>query len=120
MGHINIIIKSRELGRLLIGLLTDEAVESYKRKPICSFLQRKTVAENIKGVWKVVPQHTLDYTENLRKYKPNIVTNGDDMSRNLPETVEQLKRILDEWNGKYIEIPYTDGVSSTMIIKRMK
>lgn len=32
-GHINIIEKSRELGKLIVGVMTDEAIVSYKRVP---------------------------------------------------------------------------------------
>src|SRR5690606_28067584 len=69
-GHLNVIKKAAELGEVMVGLLTDAAVASYKRLPYMSYEQRKQVIENIKGVSKVVPQETLDYVPNLRKYKP--------------------------------------------------
>ena len=34
--------------------------------------------ESIKGVARVVPQHTLSYADNLRKFKPDYVVHGDD------------------------------------------
>jgi len=77
-GHQNILNESRKLGKVIVGLLTDEAVAEYKRVPILNYEQRKSLIEDKEGIWKIVPQRTLDYTENLRKYKPNIVTNGDD------------------------------------------
>jgi len=68
--HINVIKKASELGdEVIIGLLTDEAIATYKKIPFLSFEQRKTIVENIKGVSKVVPQKTLDYTENLKMIK---------------------------------------------------
>ena len=65
-GHLNIIKTARALGTVTLGLLTDEAIASYKRLPYMSYEQRKIVAENIKGVDRVVPQKTLDYRPNLR------------------------------------------------------
>jgi phosphoenolpyruvate phosphomutase len=83
--------------------------------------KRKEVVENIKGVWKLVPQHTLDYTENLRMYKPDIVTNGDDWKEGpQKETRQNVIDVLKEWNGKLIEFPYTKAISSTKIINSMK
>ena len=60
-GHLNILKTARKLGDVTIGLLTDEAIASYKRLPYLSYEERKAVVENIKGVHKVIPQSTLDY-----------------------------------------------------------
>ena len=60
-GHINIISEGCKLGDVIIGLLTDEAIASYKRLPLIPFNERKLIVENMKGVSKVVPQKTLDY-----------------------------------------------------------
>jgi len=120
-GHINIIEKSRQYVKLIVGLMTDESIASYKRVPLNTYEQRKMVVENIKGIWKVVPQHTLDYTENLRKYKPDIVTNGDDWrTGSQKETRQMVIDVLKEWGGELIEIPYTKGISSTKIIEEIK
>ena len=65
-GHLNIIAEGRLLGNVIIGLLTDEAIASYKRLPLIAFDERKLIVENLKGVEKVVPQTTLDYVPNLK------------------------------------------------------
>jgi len=117
-GHINIIKESRKLGKLIVGVMTDKAVTSYKRIPMCSYEQRADLVSNIKGVWYVIPQHTLDYTDNLRKLKPDIVTNGDDWKTGVQrETRKQVIKVLKEWGGELVEIPYTEGISSTKIIE---
>ena len=77
-GHMNILKVARDLGEVTVGLLTDEAIASYKRLPSMSYEQRKTVVEEIRGVGKVIPQTTLDYVPNLRKLKPDYVVHGDD------------------------------------------
>ena len=119
-GHINIIEEARKLGEVTIGLLTDEAAESYKRKPIFTFEQRKKIIENIKGVTFVIPQNSLDYIPNLKKIKPNYVVHGDDWKSGVQKD-ERRKIInyLKEINGTLVEIPYTPGISSTSIIKRL-
>ncbi|HPM47460.1 MAG TPA: adenylyltransferase/cytidyltransferase family protein, partial [bacterium] len=88
-GHLNIIEEARKYGDVLIGLLTDRAIASYKRLPYMTFDQRKKVIENIKGVAEVVPQETLDYVPNLEKYKPDFVVHGDDWKTGVQKEVRQ-------------------------------
>ena len=120
-GHLNVIKKGRELGRVIIGLLTDEAIASYKRVPYLPFQQRKLIMENIAGVSEVVAQQTLDYTDNLRLLKPNYVVHGDDWKTGVQQaTREKVIVTLKEWGGELIEVAYTGGVSSTAIQKALK
>ena len=77
-GHINILKTANLYGKVLVGLMTDDVMVSYKRKPYLSYEDRKAVLENIKYVHKVISQHSLDHTENLKKIKPDYVVHGDD------------------------------------------
>ncbi|MDR1952205.1 MAG: isocitrate lyase/phosphoenolpyruvate mutase family protein [Elusimicrobiota bacterium] len=121
-GHLNIIERARKLGgQLIVGLLTDKAVASYKRLPYMSFEQRKVIIENVKGVDEVVPQDTLDYTENLEKIKPNFVVHGDDWKSGVQSAVRQkVIEVISKWGGELIEVPYTEGISSTKLNKALK
>ena len=121
-GHLNIIQHARELGdEIIVGLLTDKAIASYKRLPFMSWEQRKVVVENIKGVSKVVPQETLDYVPNLRALKPDFVVHGDDWRSGVQkETRQRIIDVLKEWNGRLVEVPYTEGISSTQLNKVLK
>ena len=87
--HINIIKEAAALGDVTVGLLTDEAIATYKRLPYLSYDQRKIVTENISGVKAVVPQESLDYVPNLRKYKPDIVVHGDDWKTGVQSKTRQ-------------------------------
>jgi phosphoenolpyruvate phosphomutase len=118
-GHINIINRAKELGDVIVGLLTDEAVASYKRMPFLNYEQRKMIIENIKGVENVIPQETLDYTFNLKKIKPDYVVHGDDWRTGVQREVRSKAiKVLKEWGGKIIEPKYTQGVSSTELVTR--
>lgn len=113
-GHINIIEKGAEYGEVIIGLLTDKAIASYKRVPLLDYEERKKIFENLKNVSQVVKQETLDYTENLRKIKPDYVLHGDDWQKGIQTHVRQnVIDVLKEWGGELIEIPYTEGINST-------
>jgi len=117
VGHINLIDKARDYGDVIVGLLTDQAIASYKRVPITSYEQRKKVISNINGVTRVVPQYTLDYTDNLIKYKPDYVVHGDDWKKGIQSEIRQnVIDIISEWGGELIEPSYTEGISSTKLI----
>lgn len=120
-GHLNVIDKAAELGEVTVGLLTDRAIASYKRLPYMSFEQRRQVVEKLKGVDRVVPQETLDYVPNLRKYKPDYVVHGDDWREGVQRNVRQsVIEALAEWGGRLVEVPYTEGISSTQLNKALK
>jgi phosphoenolpyruvate phosphomutase len=115
-GHLSIIGVARELGDITIGLLTDEAIASYKRLPFMSYEQRKIVVENIRGVTNVIPQTTLDYTQNLLDIRPDYVVHGDDWKDGIQSSVrDRVVEVLKQWGGELIEPKYTEGISSTQL-----
>lgn len=116
-GHINIIKEASKYGKVIIGLLTDEAIASYKRIPLLKFEQRKQIVESITGVYKIIPQRTLDYVDNLNKVRPDFVVHGDDWKTGVQsEARERVLNALKKWNGELIEPKYTAGISSTALI----
>ena len=107
-GHIAIIKKAQKLGRVIIGVLSDEAVASYKRMPLVPASERKVMFENIAGVYKVVDQNTLSYKENLEKYKPSIVVHGDDWVSGFQRPIrDEVTAVLASYGGKLVEYPYS-------------
>jgi len=120
-GHLNIIKEAQKYGKVVVGLLTDKAISSYKRLPALSYEQRKIVIENIKGVDKVISQDTLDYIPNLEKLKPAYVVHGDDWKTGIQKQVRQkVIDKLNEWGGEVVDVPYTKGVSSTKLHDNLK
>lgn len=120
-GHLNIIKHACELGDVVIGLLTDKAIASYKRLPFLNYEQRKIVMENLKGVTKVVPQNTLDYVPNLKKFKPDYVVHGDDWKEGVQKATRQrVIDVLKNWGGELVEFKYTKGISSTLLHEKIK
>ncbi len=109
-NHLRMINYARSLANILIvGVSTDELVMSYKEKPIIPFTERLQIIEALKTPDIVIPQHTLDHTEIVKKLNIDAFVVGDD------------------WFGKYdylkelgVEVfyfPYGNGVSSTKIKK---
>ena len=115
-GHINILKTASQYGNVIVGLLTDEAIASYKKIPYLDFKKRKVVVENIKYVNKVIPQYTHDYVKNLNLIKPNYVVHGDDWKNGVQKkTRDRVIKTLKKWSGKLIEPKYTKNISSTEI-----
>lgn len=120
-GHINLIKNAATLGQVTVGLLTDKAIASYKRLPFMAYEQRKTVVESLRDVESVIPQHTLDYSDNLKALKPDFVVHGDDWKTGVQShTREKVIVTLAEWGGELIEFPYTEGISSTQLNNELK
>ena len=115
-GHLNILNTARELGEVTVGLLTDQAIASYKRLPFLSYEQRKVIVENIKGVKQVIPQETLDYVPNLQMLRPDYVVHGDDWRTGVQKEVRaRVIELLGQWGGRLVEPEYTAGISSTQL-----
>jgi len=109
-GHINIINKAAQLGEVTVGLLSDEAVASYKRFPLLTYEERKNVISNIKGVSRVVEQDELSYKKNLRQYKPDIVVHGDDWKTGFQKPIRgEVLDVLNEYGGRLVEYPYSES-----------
>lgn len=107
-GHIEIIEKASKLGELTIGVLTDEAVMSYKRFPLLPFSERKAIFQNIKGVKKVIEQNTLSYKNNLEKLRPDYVVHGDDWQIGIQKPIrDEVCSILASYGGRLVEYEYS-------------
>ena len=119
-GHINVLKLAKKYGAVIVGLLTDKAIASYKNIPYLNYEKRKVVVENIKYVDKVISQKTLDYVENLKLVKPDYVVHGDDWKKGVQkDTRKRVIKTLQKWSGKLIEPKYTENISSTSIKKEM-
>ena len=119
-GHINILKIASSYGEVTVGLLTDEAIASYKKFPHLNYEQREIVLRNIKFVKNVIPQTTLDYIPNLKKIKPNFVVHGDDWKKGVQKNIrKKVIKELAKWSGKLIEPKYTLGISSSEIKKNI-
>lgn len=128
LGHANIIktanklIAEKKADRLIVGLLTCEAIESYKRKTIVPWEQRKELLLAFKGVDTIVPQTTLDYEPNLREYKPKFCVHGSDWNDPTSAQYATRQKVIDtlsEWGGELVEPEYTPGISTTTIINEI-
>lgn len=107
-NHLRMINYARALADILIvGVSTDELVRSYKSSPVIPFDERMQIIEALKTPDIVIPQHSLNHTELVKKLNIDAFVVGDD------------------WYGKYdylrelgvqvFYFPYGTGVSTTNI-----
>lgn len=118
IGHLNILEKSALLGdELIVGVSTDELIQHYKgMPPIIPFEQRIRIVSSIKCVTKVVKQVKLTEIAQLERENIDIVTIGDDWKDKYLEGLEWIKQ---HPGKRVVYFPYTPGVSTTGIKKRI-
>lgn len=120
-GHIKIIEAAGELGGVTAGILSDEAVASYKRYPLLSYQERAELISHISGVQNVIEQEELSYRKNLTKLRPDYVVHGDDWKNGFQSSVRQeVISILSEWGGKLVELPYSKNEAYELIENDMR
>ena len=120
-GHIALINKAAQYGKVIIGLLTDEVVSTYKRLPLLPFEERKMMFENLASVSEVVAQSTLSYRDNLLKYKPDYVVHGDDWKTGFQKPIrDEVVDILASYGGQLVEFPYSVSDKYAQIEQRAK
>nr|MBP3598623.1 phosphoenolpyruvate mutase [Eubacterium sp.] len=107
-GHISLIKKAKKLGKLIIGVMSDDVVASYKRFPMMQYAERKAMFESLAGVHMVVEQDTLSYKKNIEKYQPTYVVHGDDWKQGVQKNVrDEVVSLLASYGGILVEYPYT-------------
>ena len=119
-GHLEMMKNAKTIagedGKLIVGILTDEAVMEKKKKPILSFDERVELAGAIKYVDLVVAQETYSPLPNVKKIRPDILMESSSHS---DEAIEDARKVMEELNGRLIVIPYYPSHSSTDIKKKI-
>ena len=111
-GHKKILKYASKYGDIIIGLLTDKAVTSYKTLPHLSYFKRERIFKSLPYVKSVIKQDTLDYTKNLRLIRPSYVIHGDDWKQGIQKTIRQkVIKTLKKFGGKLIETKYVRNIS---------
>ena len=118
-GHINILLKAKKFGSVIVGLMTDSGIKSYKKKkPIITYSNRKKILQQLKCVDFVLPINGLQYTRFAKRYKFKYFVHGDDWKNNIQAHQRfELLKLMKKWKGKVLEFKYTKNISSSKIKK---
>lgn len=122
-GHVKLFsdVKAK-FGTVIVSLNTDEFAARYKRKPILSLDERGVLVSSCAYVDEVIVNEGCeDSTVAILKSKPDVIIHGDDWTG--PELMKQMgitQAFLDEYQISMFYFPYTQGISTSEIMKRIK
>lgn len=107
-GHMNIIHEAKKYGRVVVGVLSDEASIRFNRFPGVSFTERINMVKSIPGVDEVIIQNKVMYDEIIEKLHPDYVIHGDNWLEPPMRAIrDNVSTLLKEYGGKIIDVPYT-------------
>jgi len=119
-GHLRLLQNANSLGDFHIcGVLTNEAIQSYKDKPITDFKEREAIISSLQCVDMVVKQESKDPTKNLKsihnqfKHAKVVLVHGSNW-KNVPGS-DYIKKI----NGEIIKPPFYEKLSTENVIKKI-
>ena len=120
-GHLLMMKNAKSIagkdGKLIVGILTDEAVMEKKPRPTLTFEERIELASAIKYVDVAVAQETYSPLPNVKKIRPDILMESTSHSE---EAIEEAREVMESINGKVIVIPYFPSQSTTNIKNSIK
>ena len=117
-GHLNILLKAKELGDILIvGVSTNKLIKKYKKiNPIIKYKERVLIIKNLKCVDKVIQQKSFFNEKQLKKYNIDIIVLGSDWKNT---SFPELEKLLTNLKIKMVYIPYTKHLSSSKIKEKI-
>jgi len=117
-GHVNFLKQAKSHGDfLLVGIHADETVESYKRTPILTMEERIASVSGCRYVDEVIPNAPLEITrEWIEKNQIELIIHGDDVAPEVRDTWYKVPIKM----GIYQSVSYTEGISTTELIARIK
>ena len=120
-GHLLMMKNAKSIagkdGKLIVGILTDEAVMEKKPRPTLTFEERIELASAIKYVDVAVAQETYSPLPNVKKIRPDILMESTSHSE---EAIEEAREVMESINGKVIVLPYLPSQSTTRIKNSIK
>jgi len=125
-GHVKFLRRCKEIsgiaGKVTVALNTDEFIYNYKKvKPILSYEERFEVLSACKLVDVVVSNiGDADSKPAIEECNPDVIAIGSDWARrDYYKQMQFDQDWLDERNISLIYIPYTKGISSSLIKQKI-
>lgn len=118
-GHLNIISRAKErCDFLIVGVSTDELVETYKHKtPIVPFRERLAIVEALSFVDLVVPQQTMDKFAAWQQIPFDVMFHGDEWKGT--DLYNEYERRFAEVGVRIEYLPHTEGISSSILREKV-
>ena len=120
-GHLLMMRNAKAIagedGKLIVGILTDEAVMEKKPRPILCFAERVALAEAIGCVDVVVAQEQYSPLPNVMRIKPDVLMESTSHTN---DAIEQARECMASIDGQVVVLPYYPSQSSTEIKNTIK
>jgi cytidyltransferase-like protein len=117
IGHLNMLEKASQLGDyLIIGIPTSWTIKEHikGKTPIFSAEERLRIVQSLKMVnFAFIYTDTDSLNESIRLLQPDVICRGDDNKNFFGKTVAE------EVGCEIVYFPYTKGISSTEIRRRL-
>ncbi len=117
-GHVQFFEKAKAYGDyLIVGIHEDEVVTDYKRRPYLTMEERRISIEACRCVDEVILDAPLGISKEwIKKHNIHIVVHGDDYVDN--PNISQYAVPIEM--GIFRTVPYTKGISTSDIIRRIE
>ena len=120
-GHLNLIAEAKKYGDVVIGVLCDSEMVKYNRFPLKSTEERVKLVKSIPGVKDVIIQDNIFYDNVVKEIHPDYIIHGDNWVEESMKVIRKnILKVLDEYGGELIEVPYTFNDKIQKIDKQMK
>ena len=107
-GHLNIIEKAHQRGKVIVGCLSDEALIRYNRFPTVSQDERLRLYRSIDGVEEVVLQNDMLYDDVIARLRPDYIVHGDNWLQGPERAIrDHVEALVAAYGGELIDVPYT-------------
>jgi cytidyltransferase-like protein len=116
-GHVEFFKKAKSMGDyLIVGVLSDADVASYKRVPILTLEERVAEVQACRYVDEVIAAPPMKVSKEwLKEHQIDVVVHGDDFDEKAMIWWYSVPMQM----GIFRTVPYTKGISTTNIIKRI-
>lgn len=120
-GHMNIIREGMKYGKVIAGVLGDEAMIRFNRFPAMEFEERMELIRGIEGVSEVVVQDEIMYDHIIEKLHPDYVIHGDNWIDGPMRAIrDNVKQLLEGYGGQIIEVPCTYNENTRRVEMRAR
>ena len=120
-GHLNLINEAKKYGDVVIGVLCDSEMVKYNKFPLKSTEERVKLVESISGVKQVIVQDKIMYDDVVKELRPDYIIHGDNWSEDSMKVIRKnILKVLDEYGGELIEVPYTFNPKVQKIDRQMR
>lgn len=121
-GHVRLLRECAKIGYVTVSVNTDDFVLRYKGKaPVIKLEDRITVLEACRWVSQVVVNEgDEDSKVTIEKISPDVIAIGSDwQTKDYCRQMGFTSEWLEDRSIALIYLPYTDGISSTLIKERI-